>query len=682
MATKTPEHQPVEPAPGAAQALFRVVVCLLLVVGACLAPLFAQPRRVALSVGEAEVLAVRGQVSRRGPPAAATTGQAALQAGSVLRVGDELHAGPDGYALLGLADGSTIELQPDTQLEILDFSGGVRQLFRIWLGKVRLRVRKLVGAPNPYEMHTPVATIGVRGTEFDIEVLPNSVTRVRVYEGLVAVRNTQVTAGEVLVPAGKEVTVYPLRPPEPPITFEQVVAENFSRETPAEQPLLHRFLAFPDPHLDLVENPAYVSMVHRPAGRYYLYPSRSEAFSSPEISPLNPLNRFTDLRELFATDERLLRGVSSRISYLYPLDGWVVGGLYEFRGFDHDFRFRISRRIPTVFGGEVSVEQIGNSLFAPDLQSDSRSHRMVVLGARRLPGKTLAVSYDWTHSSGDIDTRYEFRPAGTLLYSDVARTLFSSDRRQVTFGYHLESDGLGSLGAFYRVGVMNGETGQDWHQLNGLPADQAAFNSEGFQHEVGGRWRVRLHRNLHLALLGSLNRTRFEEEVRDFRTSDSRRETIFWTPTAAAGLGYSWDDRLFGALDYQYSQVRSTGYRTDLVEQSLVGTERVRRRHHGLHGWLQYHLPYGFFAGAGGTWFRATETFDGRYAPDSTGWLTDFQGRLVSEQVLEANRLQLNQLGLSLGKRFETLFLEYQLSQTRGPRFSPLGHSFLLRFAF
>ncbi len=682
MATKAPEHSRVERGPGAAWRLFRVVVCLLPAVWVCVTPTFAQARRVALSVGEAEVLAVRGEVNRQGPLAAAGAAPELLQAGAVVRAGDQLRSGPDGYALLGLVDGSTVELQPDTQLEILDFSGGVRQLFRIWLGKVRLRIRKLVGAPNPYEMHTPVATIGVRGTEFDIEVRPNAVTRVRVYEGLVAVRNTQVAAGEVLVGAGKEVTVYPLRPPDPPVTFEHVVAENFSRETPAEQPLLHRFLAFPDPHLDLAENPAYVSMVHRPSGRYYLYPSRSEAFSSPEISPLNPLNRFTDLRELFATDERLLQGVSSRISYVYPMDRWVVGGLYEFRGFDHDFRFRISRRIPTVFGGEVSVEQVGNSLFAPDLQSDSRSHRMMVLGARRFPGKTLAVSYDWTHTSGDIDTRYEFRPAGMLLYSDVARTLFTSDRRQVTFGYHLESDGIGSLGAFYRIGVMNGETGQDRHQTNGLPASLARFTSEGYQHELGARWRVRLYRNLHLALLGSLNRTRLEEEVRDFRTSDSLRETVFWTPTVAAGLGYSWNDRLFGALDYQYSQVRSTGHRTDLLEQAQVGAEQVRRHHHGLHAWLQYHLPYGFFTGGGGTWFQAKERFTGRYAADSTGWLTDFQGRLVSEQVLETNRLQLNQLGWSLGKRFDSLFLEYQLSQTRGPHFSPLGHSFLLRFAF
>jgi opacity protein-like surface antigen len=531
-------------------------------------------------------------------------------------------------------------------------------------------------------MHTPVATIGVRGTEFDIEVRRNSVTTVRVYEGLVAVRNNQIETSEVLVGAGKEVTVYPLRPPDPPITFEQVVAENFSRESPAEQPLLQRFLAFPDPHLDLAENPAYVSMLAQPSGRFYFYPSRSEAFSSPEVSPLSPLDRFTDLKELFATDERLLKGVSSRISYVYPLDRWVVGGLYEFRGFDHDFRFRISRRIPTVFGGDISVEQIGNSLFAPDLQSDSHSHRMLLLGARRFPGKTVALSYDWTHAAGDIDTRYEFRPAGSLLYSDLAKTFFSTDRRQFTLGYHQESDGLGSVGAFYRFGLMSGETAQQSHLVDGMPGTLAAFDSSGFHQEVGGRWRVRLHRDVHLALLGSLGRTRLEEQVRQFRTSDSRRETVFWTPTLAAGLGYNWQDRLFAALDYQYSQVRSDAFRLDLAAGLPAGSERVRRRHHGLHGWAQYHLPWGLFTGAGGTWFRAAEAFQGNYSADSTGWQTDFQGRLVEDFLSERSHLSLNQLGWSAGKRFDRLFLEYQLSQTRGPQFSPLGHSFLLRVAF
>jgi hypothetical protein len=659
--------------------LFWSLLCLILFVP----PIAAQHRQVSLSVGEATVLEVRGRVEKI--PANLPVGGTAdpLLMGAGLNAGDRLRAYSDGYALLGLVDGSTIEVQPYTNLEILGFSGGLRQLFRIYLGKVRIQVRKLVGAPNPYEMHSPIATIGVRGTEFEIDVRRDQVTTVRVYEGLVAVKNNQIQRDEVLVGAGKSVTVYPLRPPDPPVTFEQVVAENFSRESSVEQPLLQQFTAFPDAHLDLAENPAYASAIVKPSGRFYLYPARSAAFASPEVSPLGPLNQFTDLKELFATDERELRGISSRVSYVYPTDHWVFGGLYEYRGYEQDFRFRISRKIPSAFGGDVSVEQIGSSPYAPDLQSDTGSHRMTFFGARRFRGKTVAVSYDWTHTGGDFDSLYEFRPAGMLLASEQARTLFSSDRRQVTLGYHMERDGLGSLGTYYRFGFLNGNTAQGMRLVDGEPADLASFNSSGQSQEFGGRWRKRVFSDVRLALIASVNRTSVDERVLSFRTSDSIHNTVYWTPTLGGGLGYTWQNRLFAAFDYQYSQARSRGTRLDLFDSSLAGAEQLIRRSHGIHAWAQYRLPWDFFVGGGGIGFWAGEDFSGSYNFDSLGQRTDFQGRPQSESLVEYDRLTLKQVGLSLGKRFDDrLFLEYELLQTRAPTFSPLGHSLLLRFAF
>ncbi len=660
----------------------RGLFCLALLLLFLPPPAGAQTRRVALSMGEVEVLSIRGTV-QSAQSIQGVRHSTRLLPGTVLGAGDRIHAADDGYALLGLVDGSTIELQPGTELEILDFKGGVRELVRIWLGKARLKVRRLVGAPNPYQMHSPIATIGVRGTEFDIEVRPDSVTTVRVYEGRVSVRNNQVPDSEVLVGSGREVTVYPLRPPDPPVTFEQVVAENFSRESTVEHPLLEKFLAFPDPHLDLVENPAYASTIVRPSGRFYLFPARSESFTSPEISPLNPLNMFTDLRELFATDERRLQGVSSRISYVYPAAEWTVGGLYEFRGFDQDFRFRISRQIPSAFGGNVSIEQIGSSRYAPDLEADNRLHRTVFLAARRFPGRTLALSYDWTQSSGDIDTLYELRPGGVPVSSEEARTLIRTHSRRLTFGYHMESDTFGSVGLFYRFHHLDGEAYQTAHFRDGEPAPLAAFTTRGHGHETGARWRKRLHHNLSLSLKGSLTRTDLDEGIRRFRIADSDRDIRFWIPSGAAGLGFTWRDRFFTALDYQYSNVRERARRWEPGGSTPLDVERDVRHHHAVHAWAQHHLPWGFFAGGGVTSFWANETFRGSYERDSSGRRTDSQGRPQDPSVFDVTRLRLDQVGLSAGRFFQDrLFLEYQISQTRGPRFRPLGHGFLLRLSF
>jgi len=642
----------------------------------------AQGRRMALSVGEAEVVEVRGTVEkvslRQG--VALSSG---LLPGARVTAGDRLRSAADGFAVLELLDGSNIELQPSTDLEILDFRGGVRDLLRIWVGQIRLKIRKLVGAPNPYQMHSPIATIGVRGTEFDIVVKPDSVTTVKVYEGLVAVRNDQVKADEVLIRPGREVTVYPLRPPEPPITFEQVVAENFGRESIVEHPLLERFLAYPDAHLDLVDNPAYAAEIMRPSGRFYFYPARSDSFTSPEVSVLSPLSRFVALRELYATDERRLQGVSTRASYVYPFENWTLGGAYEYRGFDHDFNFRISRQVPTVFGGSVSVEQIGSSQYAPNLQSDSGSHRGLILAARRFPGQAFAFSFDWSHQSGDVDSLYELRPQGMLLTSESATTNFDTNHRRVTVGYKFDNDGLGSVGLFYRFGLVDGRTAQSRHLLDLSPAPLAAFNADGHSQEVGVRWRKRLAKNLYFAFKGSLTGTDVTEQIRRFRVADADQRTSYWIPAAATGLGYIWDDRLFLSLDYKYSNIRSVSDREDLLMRQVVSTEDGSRRNHAVHAWAQYQLPWGLFAGGGLISFWANETYRGYYLPDSTGQQANSQGEPKPRSLLETNSLQLNQLGFNFGRMFsDRLFLEYEMLQTRGPEFRPLSHGLLLRFSF
>ncbi len=662
----------------------RVWLCVLGLFLVCLGTLHgAQVRHVSLAVGEAEVLEVRGVVERiRSNQNVSVNG--GLFQGAVVTAGDRLRAAAGGYALLGLVDGSSIELLPNTELEILDFKGGVRELFRIWLGKVRIKIRKLVGAPNPYQMQSPIATIGVRGTEFEINVRQDSVTTVRVFEGLVSVRSNQVKAREVLVGPGHEVTVYPLRPPDPPVTFEQVVAENFSRESTVEHPLLDRFSAFPDPHLDLVENPAYASMIVRPSGRFYLFPARSQSFTSPEVSLFSPLGRFLDLNELFATDERRLQGVSSRASYVYPMDRWTLGGMYEYRGFDQNFDFQISRQLPSAFGGEIDVQQVGSSPFAPNIKSSNHSHRGFVLAARKWPGRTLAVSLDWTHQGGDISSLYEFRPAGLLLSSEQAHTLYTTDQQRVTVGYHMDNDNLGSLGLTYRFGRIDGSTLQDTHLLNQQAAPLAELSSSGFSQETAAHWRKRFSPGLYFSLHGSLTRTGIDEAVFNFRTADSNRQVRYWIPSVSSGLGYIWRERLFASLDYKFSSLRESSRRWDLFDGALVDVERGVRSNHGVSLWLQYHeLPWGFFVGSGMTSFWASETLRGQYQIDSTGLRLDAQGRERDPFTSDYEHLHLNQLGFSIGKRFRNrLFLEYELTQTRGPAFRPLGHSFLLRFAF
>ena len=91
-----------------------------------------------------------------------------------LEAGDYLQTGDNGTAVLLFFEGSTMEVQPDTEILIneLSLAGtgsttiGLKQL----VGSTVNRVQKLVDSESKYEVDTPAASAAVRGTIFKLLV--------------------------------------------------------------------------------------------------------------------------------------------------------------------------------------------------------------------------------------------------------------------------------------------------------------------------------------------------------------------------------------------------------------------------------------------------------------------------------------------------------------------------------
>lgn len=115
--------------------------------------------RVAVSVGEARKVSATGQAEL-------------LQVGASLLPGDRVRTGPDAVAILVFADEGRISLRADSELWIRHYEldpSGVRT--RIELELVKGTVRQISGnasraQPDRYRLNTPIAVIGVRGTDF------------------------------------------------------------------------------------------------------------------------------------------------------------------------------------------------------------------------------------------------------------------------------------------------------------------------------------------------------------------------------------------------------------------------------------------------------------------------------------------------------------------------------------
>ncbi len=136
--------------------------------------------------------------------------QSALD-GDVLEAGDTVHT-DDGRAIVTFSDGSTVEIEPFSEITIDQVAdkadGGILVALTQALGQTWHVVSHL-GASSSYQVHTDASTASVRGTAFQVGVdvaggLP--VATIQTAEGTVAT-TAKGAKDEVLVPHGSLTTV-------------------------------------------------------------------------------------------------------------------------------------------------------------------------------------------------------------------------------------------------------------------------------------------------------------------------------------------------------------------------------------------------------------------------------------------------------------------------------------------
>src|SRR5215510_8718158 len=148
---------------------------------------------------DARVASVQGAALRRNNQRAFI-----LARGDLLSPGDEIDTRGGGRVVIELTDGSVVVVNPNSRIVISDYRAAtsLREMFRILVGRVRVKIAHYGGKPNPYRVNSPTASILVRGTEFGVAVEPSGDTTVAVYEGLVEVQSLSDSRRRVLISAG------------------------------------------------------------------------------------------------------------------------------------------------------------------------------------------------------------------------------------------------------------------------------------------------------------------------------------------------------------------------------------------------------------------------------------------------------------------------------------------------
>jgi hypothetical protein len=216
--------------------LIAAVIAALVVVPAAL--ILTQQR----AAGSATILSI---LDGSASVARGTAAFAPAADGDLVNIGDSVQTAASSHAMVTFFDGSTLEIEPATTVQIEDAasaaSGAISIRISQTIGRTWASVQKLTRADSKFEIRTPTAVAAVRGTGFITEVLADGTTTVQTTDG-----NVQVTAQgqSVLVGQGQTTTVPPNSPPSGPV----------SRSTP---PNLLRFG---------MHSPAYLAVVD-PFGR-------------------------------------------------------------------------------------------------------------------------------------------------------------------------------------------------------------------------------------------------------------------------------------------------------------------------------------------------------------------------------------------------------------------------------
>jgi len=143
-----------------------------------------------------------------------------VRVGDSVAVGDFVRTKSKARAEIAFTDGNRLKIAQRSRIDIGEYlteAAGDRRTMSLTRGKVQATVTKGKGAAkaNRFEIHTPNAVAGVRGTQFMV-FHERNVTGILVSEGSVQAYNPRLPGAAVIVPAGAVTTIGEKRAPLPP----------------------------------------------------------------------------------------------------------------------------------------------------------------------------------------------------------------------------------------------------------------------------------------------------------------------------------------------------------------------------------------------------------------------------------------------------------------------------------
>ena len=438
---------------------------------------------------------------------------------------------------------------------------------------------------------------------------------------------------------------------------------------PATLPFVSRFAAFPDAHLDSLENPSYATEFTTAEGRLLFLPSLSGPQGEAGSSALFGLGSARPVDY----------GLSPQASLFVPLPQLraVVGGNFAMsrRGLQSFTLTEVKGVIPFPFDAKeerATADATTNTSFTGSL-----------IAARRFgsDGRTsLGAGLDHFRGNSSFHNLTTQSERGRLMTREELDSGSHVERTRLTLGLTRDLTGAHKLGLFYRYGITEADDRDRSHTSNGKPLALDSTLSSGRSSEVGLWLRGPITPRLFYGVEGALLLANVDEQLHRTTIVDSHEQDRTRRATLGLGLGYALRRRTLLSFDLTGGLSPTNDWRYENATGHLLEAKRQSTRFWSAHAALQTDLWRGLFASASVLAVTQSLTTDLSLYPDRFGRRRTSDGLITSSgQTRDRSTGYYSHFGAGW-RLTPNLLAEYVCSTDYG-RTSP-SHTLLLRYTF
>jgi FecR protein len=601
--------------------------------------------------------------------------------------GSIIETGYNGRVVISLGDGSQVTVLPNSKVVLKNSptAHSARELLDILVGRVLVKIQRIGGKPNPYRLNSPSASIAVRGTEFIVDVLQNGETLVVVQEGQVEVwphsnpdnRRLVTPGGRVIVRPGGDIS---LAFPGPGselngrTRFNRDIADIYQKsvdslvQTGEISPAF--FSAFPDPHLDSLENPAYAAEFKNAEGRLSFLPSISARHYDNSTQYFGSL----DIDQPIPHDFSL----APQLTFYAPIPGsrlTVGGSVSALRTRLHDIVSSGDEQAPNYYfnSNALKFTAFNTSLIAA-YNFGATGKTSVGIGVDKLAGGAYFLN---TYESNWQETKFKRL---TVSNARLKRT-------RLTLGLVHKFSEASRLGIYYRYSINSSDqqnhdtdegTESSFPFVPWISIADRSIISTGSS-EVGIRFRAPITRRLFYGVEGSYLYERINSRQTIIGQTLDERRFLGRRARIGAGLGFALTSRILLSVDiagglYNTSKPSELYYlgieprQTRDPEISIIPNPSMgeRGKFRSLHSAARGRIWRNLFASAS---YLKTVRKDTRYYYYN-GVISPYGDREVASFS-----------SFSVGWSFKPGLTAEYLFSTENRRFAP-SHSLMLRYTF